>query len=50
MEANLNVMVGEEVGQGVLNCPMTYIYYHLVKRGTTPKTAPVYIEEEEGGN
>jgi len=25
--------------------PMTYAYYHQVKRGTTPKTAPSYIEE-----
>lgn len=25
--------------------PMTYAYYHQVKRGTTPKTAPTYIEE-----
>jgi len=27
--------------------PMTYTYYHEVKRGSTPKTAPVYIEEEK---
>jgi flavin reductase (DIM6/NTAB) family NADH-FMN oxidoreductase RutF/rubredoxin len=27
--------------------PMTYAYYHLVKRGTTPKTAPTYIEEKK---
>jgi rubredoxin len=26
--------------------PMTYAYYHLVKRGTAPKTAPTYIKEE----
>lgn len=26
--------------------PMTYAYYHEVKRGATPKTAPVYIKEE----
>jgi len=25
--------------------PMTYAYYHLVKRGTTPKTAPSYHKE-----
>ncbi len=25
--------------------PMTYAYYHQVKRGITPKTAPSYIEE-----
>jgi flavin reductase (DIM6/NTAB) family NADH-FMN oxidoreductase RutF len=29
---------------------MTYDYYHQVKRGTTPKTAPSYIAKEEGGN
>jgi flavin reductase (DIM6/NTAB) family NADH-FMN oxidoreductase RutF/rubredoxin len=27
--------------------PMTYAYYHLVKRGTTPKTAPHYFEEKK---
>jgi rubredoxin len=26
---------------------MTYAYYHQVKRGTTPKTAPVYVEEKK---
>ncbi len=26
--------------------PMTYAYYHEVKRGTTPETAPVYIRKE----
>ncbi|MDD5566301.1 MAG: flavin reductase [Candidatus Omnitrophica bacterium] len=26
--------------------PMTYEYYHQVKRGTTPETAPTYIREE----
>ena len=26
--------------------PLTYAYYHEVKRGTTPETAPVYIKEE----
>jgi len=25
--------------------PMTYAYYHEVKRGTTPKTAPSYVKE-----
>ncbi len=28
---------------------MTYEYYHAVKRGTTPRTAPSYIAEEKGG-
>jgi len=26
--------------------PMTYEYYHLIKGGKTPKTAPAYIKEE----
>lgn len=26
--------------------PMTYAYYHLVKRGSAPKTAPTYIKED----
>ena len=26
---------------------MTYDYYHQVKRGTTPKTAPSYIAKEK---
>jgi rubredoxin len=25
--------------------PMTYEFYHQVKRGTTPKTAPTFIKE-----
>lgn len=29
---------------------MTYQYYHQVKRGTTPKTAPSYIGKEKGGH
>ena len=27
--------------------PMTYAYYHEVKKGKLPKTAPTYIKEEE---
>ena len=27
--------------------PMTYAYYHEVKKGKSPKTAPTYIKEEE---
>lgn len=26
--------------------PMTYDYYHQVKRGTTPQTAPTFLKEE----
>jgi len=42
------IFIGELVAADVLSeeeC-MTYEYYHQVKRGTTPKTAPVYIEEK----
>ena len=44
------VFIGELVGADVLKEgePMTYAYYHEVRRGTTPKTAPSYIEERKG--
>jgi len=44
------IFVGELVGADILKEgePMTYAYYHQVKRGTTPKTAPSYIEEKKG--
>jgi ferric-chelate reductase [NAD(P)H] len=44
------IFIGELVGAEVIKEgePMTYAYYHQVKRGTTPKTAPVYIEEKGG--
>lgn len=29
--------------------PLTYAYYHQVKRGTTPATAPTFIKEEMPG-
>ena len=40
------IFIGEVVGADVLSEgePMTYAYYHQVKRGTTPKTAPSYIK------
>jgi flavin reductase (DIM6/NTAB) family NADH-FMN oxidoreductase RutF/rubredoxin len=43
------IFIGEVVGADVLGEgePMTYAYYHQVKRGTTPKTAPSYIEERK---
>jgi flavin reductase (DIM6/NTAB) family NADH-FMN oxidoreductase RutF/rubredoxin len=43
------IFVGELVGAEVIGEgePMTYAYYHQVKRGTTPKTAPSYIEEKK---
>ena len=43
------IFVGEIVDGDVINekpC-MTYDYYHQVKRGTTPKTAPSYVEEKK---
>jgi len=46
--------MGELIGAEVLGDgqPMTYAYYRQVKRGTTPRTAPSYIEEkkEKPGN
>ncbi len=43
------IFIGELAGADVIKEgePMTYAYYHQVKRGTTPKTAPVYVEEEK---
>ena len=43
------IFIGGLVGADVLKEgePMTYAYYHQVKRGTTPKTAPSYIEERK---
>jgi flavin reductase (DIM6/NTAB) family NADH-FMN oxidoreductase RutF len=46
------IFMGELVGADVLKKgePMTYAYYHQVKRGTTPKTAPSYIKNRERRN
>jgi len=43
------IFVGEMIGADVVKEgePMTYAYYHQVRRGTTPKTAPTYIEEKK---
>lgn len=42
------LFVGEMTGSRMLKAgkPMTYEYYHLVKRGKTPKSAPTFIKEE----
>ncbi len=43
------IFVGELVDADILSekvC-MTYDYYYQVKRGTTPKTAPSYVEEKK---
>lgn len=43
------IFVGKVIAAEILNdepC-MTYEYYHQVKRGVTPKTAPSYIAQEK---
>lgn len=50
MDAGTHIIfVGEIVDGDVLNDKprMTYDYYREVKRGTTPKTAPSYVEEKQ---
>jgi len=43
------LFIGEVVDTGVLNDaePMTYAYYHTIKGGKSPKTAPTYIKEDK---
>jgi len=43
------VFLGQIIGADVVKEgePMTYAYYHQVKRGTTPKSAPSYVEESK---
>ena len=43
------IFVGEIINADVISdeACMTYAYYYQVKRGTTPKTAPSYIEEKK---
>jgi ferric-chelate reductase [NAD(P)H] len=46
------IFIGKIVAAEVLSgdiC-MTYDYYHQVKRGKTPETAPSYIAENKGGS
>ncbi|MBN1383226.1 MAG: flavin reductase [Deltaproteobacteria bacterium] len=43
------IFIGKVVNCDVLDNneePMTYAYYHEVKRGKAPKTAPTYLKEE----
>lgn len=44
------VFIGELVDADILTDeePMTYAYYHHVKGGATPRTAPTYLKEEGG--
>jgi len=41
------IFIGKVVEAEILSNeePMTYAYYHEVKQGKTPKTAPTYMEE-----
>lgn len=44
------VFIGKVVDCDVLGDaePMTYAYYHTVKGGKSPKTAPTYVQEDSG--
>ncbi len=43
------IFMGEIVDADILQEgePMTYAYYHEIKKGKSPKTAPTYIKEEK---
>jgi len=43
------IFIGKLVNAEMINNeePMTYTYYHEIKRGKSPKTAPTYIEENK---
>jgi flavin reductase (DIM6/NTAB) family NADH-FMN oxidoreductase RutF/rubredoxin len=43
------IFIGNVINSDVLSDkePMTYAYYHQVKGGTSPKTAPTYVKEEK---
>jgi len=43
------LFAGELVDAGVLQGgePMTYAYYHTIKRGTTPRNAPTFVAEKK---
>jgi flavin reductase (DIM6/NTAB) family NADH-FMN oxidoreductase RutF/rubredoxin len=43
------IFIGEVIDADIIKEgePMTYAYYQQVKRGTTPKSAPSYIEKKE---
>lgn len=51
MEAGAHTVFSCEVtGSGIVAAgkPMTYAYYHEVKKGLTPKTAPTYAQRAKG--
>jgi flavin reductase (DIM6/NTAB) family NADH-FMN oxidoreductase RutF len=41
------IFIGEVIDADMISDgePMTYAYYHLVKKGKSPKAAPTFIEE-----
>ncbi len=43
------IFIGKVVDADILSSaePMTYAYYHEVKGGKSPKTAPTYVEEKK---
>lgn len=43
------LFIGQMTDSGMIKPgkPMTYEYYHLVKKGTTPRTAPTFIKGEK---
>ena len=43
------IFIGKVIDAQILKDdePMTYAYYHEVKRGTSPSSAPTYIKEEK---
>jgi len=45
------IFIGKVVDAEILSDeePLTYAYYHEIKRGVTPETAPTYIKEEKEG-
>jgi flavin reductase (DIM6/NTAB) family NADH-FMN oxidoreductase RutF/rubredoxin len=45
------IFIGKIVDCDILSDvePMTYAYYHQIKGGKSPKTAPTYIKEEQAG-
>ena len=44
-----SIFIGKVVDCDTLSSgePMTYAYYHQIKGGKSPKTAPTYVKEEE---
>lgn len=46
------VFIGEATGCELLKKgePMTYAFYHQVKRGSVPPSAPTYVPKEKGGS